>query len=109
MKLTRFYLIAKNLPGTDIFTRWKSILGCLYSIFLPNPVKNIHKALILNGKYSLLIVWIRDKVLVSCFIVSQVKMMIKKVLCSECIKFAKLVCLFSANAENRVREWPCIL
>lgn len=42
--------------------------------------------------------------------VSQVKMMIKKVLCQECIKFASLyVCLFFKNAENRVREWPCIL
>lgn len=41
MKLTRFYLIAKNLPGTDVFTVLKSVLGCMYSILLPNPVKNI--------------------------------------------------------------------
>lgn len=41
MKLTRFYLIAKNLPGTGVFTVLKSVLGCMYSILLPNPVKNI--------------------------------------------------------------------
>lgn len=52
-------------------------------ILLPNPVKNIlsTQSLDTSGKYSLLIVWIRDKVLVKCFMVSQVKMMIKKVLC----------------------------
>lgn len=40
MKLTRFYLIAKNLPRTDVLTGLKSVLGCMYSILLPNPVNN---------------------------------------------------------------------
>lgn len=41
MKLTRFYLIAENLPGTGTFTILKSVLGRMHtSLFLPNPVKN---------------------------------------------------------------------
>lgn len=50
---------------------------------LPKPVKNIlsTQSLDTSGKYSLLIVWIRDNVLVKYFMVSQVKTMIKKVLC----------------------------
>lgn len=32
MKLTRFYLIAKNLPGTDVFTVLKSVLGCICTV-----------------------------------------------------------------------------
>lgn len=41
MKLTRFYLIAKNLPGTHVFSVLEFVLGFMYSILLPNPVKNI--------------------------------------------------------------------
>lgn len=45
-------------------------------ILLPNPVKNIlsTQSLDTSGKYSLLIVWIRNEVLVKRFTASQVKM-----------------------------------
>lgn len=41
MKLTRFYLIAKNLPGTHVFTVLTTVRTCMYTILLPNPGKNI--------------------------------------------------------------------
>lgn len=38
-KLTRFYLIAKNLPRTDVFTVLKSILSFYVQYLLAKPCK----------------------------------------------------------------------
>lgn len=74
MKLSRFYLIAQNLSGTDMFTVFfqRSVSTCIRTqCRVAQLPENIHEALILNSKNPLLTVWIGDKVSVSCVIVSQ--------------------------------------
>lgn len=39
MKLTRFYLIAKNLPGTDVFTVLKSVFRLYVQYLIAKPCK----------------------------------------------------------------------